>query len=189
MMRITIPYLSFNTHVDFLKTKQAIIHIRWWRLAFYAHIVSSVFVLFLGIFQFLPGVLTRFPRWHRNAGKLYVVLVLCVSGPGGLILGFYATGGWPARISFILLSIVWMGCTGFAYRLIRLKRFVVHAEYMLRSYALTLSAITLRTYAFILPSVILLRPRTEYILIAWLSWIPNLVVAECIIRWKRSKKQ
>jgi hypothetical protein len=189
MVRLTWPYLSFRTNVSFLRTKQGIIHIRPWRWAFYAHVITSTFVLFLGIFQFLPGVMRKYPGWHRLAGKIYIILVLGVSGPGGLIMGFYANGGWPARISFILLSLLWIGCTGFAFMLVRKKEFKRHSDFMLRSYALTLSAITLRLYAFFLPSVIMLKPFTAYILIAWLSWIPNLLIAEVLIRNRRRMEE
>jgi uncharacterized membrane protein len=189
MLRITLPYLSFNTTVDFLKTKQGIIHLSFWRYAFYAHVMSSVIVLFCGIFQFLPGILNRYPKWHRGAGKLYVILVVCVSGPGGLIMGFFANGGWPARISFVLLSLCWIYSTAQAYVRARQRSFDAHRAFMIRSYALTLSAITLRSYAFILPSLIVLKPRSEYILIAWMSWLPNLIVAEGIIRYRRNRKE
>jgi hypothetical protein len=189
MVRISLPYLSFQSTVSFLRTKQGIIHIRSWRWAFYAHVITSTFVLFLGIFQFLPGIMRRFPGVHRLAGKLYVVLVLTISGPGGLIMGFYANGGWPARISFVILSLLWMGYTAYSFILVRKKEFIQHADFMMRSYSLTLSAITLRLYAFLLPSVIFLKAQTAYVLIAWLSWIPNLLIAEALIRHARRKRE
>ena len=61
---------------------------------------------------------------------------------------------------------------------------------MIRSYALTLSAITLRIYTvafsfFNVPA----RPVEIYITTAWLSWVPNLIIAEMIINyaWKDYK--
>jgi hypothetical protein len=185
MLRITIPYLSFKPNVDFLRTKQGVIHLAHWRVAFYVHVVSSILVLLLGIFQFLPGVLRKMPAWHRSAGKVYVALVIGISGPGGLVMAFYANGGWPARISFILTAFLWMLFTGMAFIKVRSREFEKHEAFMIRSFALTLSAITLRCYAFILPSIIILHPREEYTLIAWLSWIPNLLLAEWIIRKKK----
>jgi hypothetical protein len=189
MLRITLPYLSFKPDVNFLRTKQGVIHITVWRLAFYVHVISSVFVLFLGIFQFLPGLMHRVPAWHRTAGKIYVFLVLGISGPGGLIMAFYANGGWPARISFVLTAVLWMLYTWLAFVKVKEKQFEKHEAFMIRSYALTLSAITLRCYAFILPAIMHLHPRPAYILIAWLSWVPNLLVSEWIILRKKAKRQ
>jgi hypothetical protein len=184
MLRITLPYLAFQIDTDFLVTKQSIIHIRHWRYAFYTHVCTSIFVLFLGVFQFIRRLVYGYPRLHRWIGMTYVVIVTCLSGPSGLVMGYYANGGIYARVSFVTLSILWIGYTAYAYVLARRRDIVVHQAFMLRSYALTLSAVTLRTYAFILPMFIHMRGRDEYVLIAWMSWIPNLIIAELLIRKK-----
>jgi hypothetical protein len=59
---------------------------------------------------------------------------------------------------------------------------------MIRSYALTLSAITLRLYALVLPHFVLLEGRKEYAVLAWSSWTINLLVAETIIYFTRKKR-
>jgi hypothetical protein len=60
---------------------------------------------------------------------------------------------------------------------------------MARSYALTLSALTLRSYAMLIGLLnIEIRPASAYILISWLSWTLNLVVAEVWIRSGGAKK-
>ncbi len=71
MLLVTLPYLSFKLNVDFLLTKQSIIHIKHWRYAFYAHILSSIFVLLAGVVQFWNYFLIRLKKWHRRIGKLY----------------------------------------------------------------------------------------------------------------------
>lgn len=182
MLRITLPYLAFEIDTDFLVTKQSIIHIRHWRYAFYTHVITSTFVLFLGIFQFIHRLIYGYKKLHRYIGLVYLIIVVCLSGPSGLIMGIYANGGIYARVSFVTLSLLWMGFTAWAY--VRILRHDVraHQAYMLRSYALTLSAVTLRSYAFVLPVFVHMDGRDEYILIAWLSWIPNLIVAEILIR-------
>ncbi len=54
---------------------------------------------------------------------------------------------------------------------------------MIRSYALTLSAVTLRFYAYLFDYFNLdISPRETYTIIAYMSWIPNLVFAEFLIR-------
>ena len=58
-----------------------------------------------------------------------------------------------------------------------------HADMMTRSYALTLSAVTLRFYAYMIDVLDLsVSPRAAYIWIAWLSWTLNLILAEYLIR-------
>jgi hypothetical protein len=55
---------------------------------------------------------------------------------------------------------------------------------MIRSFALTLAAVTLRIY---LPLAMIagLDFATAYPVIAWLSWMPNLVVAQLLVRRAR----
>lgn len=184
MLGITLPYLSFRIDTDFLVTKQSIIHITHWRYAFFIHVCTSIFVLFLGIFQFIRRVIYGYPKFHRFIGLIYVLIVTCLSGPSGLIMGYYANGGLYARVSFMTLSLLWIGFTAWAYILATRRDIISHQGYMVRSYALTLSAVTLRSYAFILPSLVHMHGRDEYVLIAWMSWVPNLIIAEILVRMK-----
>ncbi|MCW3085376.1 MAG: hypothetical protein JWP12_2742 [Bacteroidetes bacterium] len=182
MLKLTLPYFSFRYDVDFLLTKQSVLHVTVWRLAFYTHISSSLFVLLFGAFQFSKKLMFRFSKVHRLLGKIYVCLVLFVSAPSGLIMAFYANGGIAAKTSFAIISVLWWYFTFTAYRQILKRNFNKHLAYMFRSYALTLSAITLRTYVLLLPYFIHLHGVQMYTLVAWLSWVPNLIIAEFWIR-------
>jgi hypothetical protein len=52
---------------------------------------------------------------------------------------------------------------------------------MIRSYALTLAAVTLRLW-LPLSQVAGIDFMTAYVAIAWLCWVPNLLVAEWFLR-------
>ncbi|KAA2245089.1 DUF2306 domain-containing protein [Chitinophaga agrisoli] len=186
MLRLTLPYTAFNRYTDFLMTKQLVYHIRYWRVSFYVHVFISITVLITGLLQCSRYLLQKYPRLHRSSGKTYAVIVLFFSGPSGLIMSFYANGGWPARISFVLLSLLWIGSTGMGWRYALQRRWQQHGNMMLRSYALTLSALTLRFYAYLIDVFnIPIRPVTSYITIAWLSWTLNLLIMEWWISARR----
>lgn len=187
MIYVTIPYLTFKLDVDFLVTKQRIIHLKHWRYAFYLHILSSVFVLLAGATQFSGHFLKNYRKAHRLIGKSYVFIILVISGPGALIMSFYANGTVVAKSSFVILSLLWVSFTALAFYFALKKNFVAHRKFMIRSYALTLSAITLRLYALIIPHITHMDGRDEYSLIAWTSWTINLLVAEIIIYATRKK--
>jgi hypothetical protein len=55
---------------------------------------------------------------------------------------------------------------------------------MMRSFALALSAITLRSWKVILVVCFDTAPMDTYKIIAWLGWIPNLLIAEYLINRK-----
>jgi len=183
MVRLSLPYLAMRSDVDFLRTKQNIYHIRYWRYSFYTHVFTSCFVLVAGLTQFNPWLLRRYRRIHRWMGWGYLVIVTLISGPSAFIMGWYANGGLPARASFTLLAFLWVVFTACAgYYAVR-RRFDLHGAYMFRSYALTLSALTLRSYTVLISlTAIHASARDVYITTAWLSWVPNLLLAEALIR-------
>ena len=182
MIRLSLPYTAMHSNIDFLLTKQNVYHINYWRYSFYAHVFTSVLVLPAGLTQFNKFWLQKLSQWHKMLGFVYIITVLFVAAPTGFVMGWYANGGWPARMSFILLSVVWFTTTLLALLMVKKRKFENHGAWMLRSYALTLSAIMLRTYALLFDVLhIDIHPRHAYITIAWLSWVPNLIVAELLI--------
>lgn len=183
LLLLSLPYLEMRRGIDFLKTKQLIYHIKHWRYGFYIHVFTSILVITSGLFQFSKTILHRYPKVHRISGFIYLVVVLLISGPAALVMSLYANGGYPAQTSFVILSILWLATTYLAYHFVRKKAYEQHGKWMVRSYALTLSAVSLRFYAYLF-DVFHLRmdPVALYVLLSWLSWTINLVIAEVFIR-------
>lgn len=182
MVRITLPYLSLDTDIGFLRIKQWIIHNDVWRFAFFVHVFTSVFVVLAGFTQFYNPFSKKLNAIHRLAGKLYVIIVVLISGPAGFVMSLYANGGWSSRVGFLMLSILWIYFTARAFVAIRQRDFLLHGKFMIRSYALTLSALTLRAWKFVIVMLIQPHPMDAYQVVAWLGWIPNLLIAEWLIR-------
>ena len=188
MTTITLAYIPYNTDVGFLRIKQHYIHIDHWRIAFFIHVYASIWVLLAGFTQFSSGIQRRQPRLHRTLGYLYVFDVVIITGPAGLLMGFYANGGPSSRAAFVLLAMLWIYFTAMAVIKAKQKNFKAHRNFMIRSYALTLSAITLRAWKFAITNTFELPPMDVYRSVAWLGWVPNILFAELIIRRKRAKK-
>ena len=181
MARITVAYIPYNTDVGFLRIKQDYITIDHWRIAFFIHVYASLWVLFAGFTQFSKGLLKNRPRLHRALGYIYVADILLITGPSGLTMGFYANGGTFSRIAFVLLSVLWIFYTVMALVKAKQKNFKAHRNYMIRSYALTLSALTLRAWKYAITNTVELPPMDVYRFVAWAGWVINLLVAEYII--------
>lgn len=181
MFQLSLPYTSFQHNVDFLATKQNVYHIDYWRYSFYAHVFTSVFVLPAGFTQFNKVFFRN--AWHRRLGMLYVLTVLCISAPTGFLMGLHANGGLGAKASFVLLSSLWFLTTLLAFITAKKRRFIEHGEWMLYSYSLALSAITFRLLALGFDVFdIHVRPQEVYVTIAWLSWVPNIIIAHLFIK-------
>jgi len=170
-----------QTDVAFLQLKQAYIHITEWRIAFFVHVFTSPFALLAGFTQFSKWLLKHKPKLHRILGYTYVINVLMVTGPAGLLMSFYANGGISSRIGFVLLSVLWILFTAIALYKALKKKFRAHRIFMVRSFALTLSAVTLRIWKVLLANYTDIPPLDRYRIIAWLGWTLNLLIAECII--------
>ncbi|MBL7873257.1 MAG: DUF2306 domain-containing protein [Cyclobacteriaceae bacterium] len=185
MVKITIPYLSLERDVAFLKIKQWMIQNDIWRFSFFTHVFSSVFLLLAGFTQFYKPLNRKI---HRSIGKIYIILIVFISGPAGLVMSWFANGGLPSQTAFVLLSILWIFFTAKAYSAIRNKDFISHGNFMIRSYALTISAITLRSWKYLLVLFFHPHPMDAYMMVAWLGWVPNLLIAELLIRNRMSNK-
>lgn len=181
MLRIIWVYIPMEPDTAFLQLKQSYLHITEWRVAFYVHVFSSLFALLAGFTQFSKQLLKEKPRLHRAMGYTYVINILMVTGPAGLLMSFYANGGISSRIGFVLLSVLWIAFTAIAlYKAVK-KKFKSHRIFMIRSFALTLSAISLRIWKVILANFTDIPPMDRYRIIAWLGWTLNLLIAEWII--------
>lgn len=178
----TFAYLSFRTDIGFLLAKQDFINNKVWMTAFYIHISSSILVVLTGPFQFVKALRNKYLQLHRVLGKIYVGSILFLAAPSGFYMGLFANGGIGAQIGFVLLSFLWFGFTFLGYKSVKEKKILQHKKWMIRSYALSFSAVTLRLYVPLLSLGFGLEHDFVVVITSWINWIPNLLVAEWIIR-------
>jgi len=185
---ITIQYIPFNPDVAFLRIKQTeVVHVPNYLLVFYTHVYSSIFVLLAGFTQFNRSVLKRQPFVHRCLGYFYVFIVLFLSAPSGIFMGYHANGGSIAVWAFMTLGALWFLFTAGAWLYALQGNIKMHKKFMYRSFALALSAITLRLWKVILVYSFHPSPMDVYKIIAWLGWIPNLIFVELLLIQQQKK--
>lgn len=144
------------------------------------HLAVGALVIVLAPLQLSERLRRRFVRLHRWLGRLYAVGVLA-SGTAGLALARISQGGLPAHLGFGLLAVLWIATTAIGVHRVRVGDIRAHERWMVRSFALTFAAVTLRIY-IPLGVVLALPAELSYQVIAWLCWVPNLVVTEVLIR-------
>src|SRR2546423_863617 len=148
-------------------------------LAVTLHLAGAAVALVVGPLQHNSRLRDRFLEMHRWTGRTYVLAVL-FGGAAALRLATISQGGLPAHAGFGLLAVLWLLATGQAYRYIRAGDQDSHRRWMIRSYALTFAAVTLRIY-LPLSQVVGIPFEPAYQTIAWLCWVPNLILAEWLI--------
>ncbi|MEP0984509.1 DUF2306 domain-containing protein [Ekhidna sp.] len=154
-----------------------------WRIAFHMHFIGGAVALGLGWTQFLKNFRSQHLNLHRRIGYLYVIAIILVSSPAAFYMALYANGGFNNVVGFGMMALCWFTFTLAAFVKVKGKDIEAHERWMIRSFAVTLGAVTLRIF---MPLMIIagVSPSEAYQVIAWFCWVPNLFVAEWIIQRK-----
>jgi hypothetical protein len=172
--------VTLNLTEGFISTKQPEVTASLlWQTAFYLHISFGGISLLTGWSQFIKTFRARNLAFHRTLGKIYLISVM-ISGLCGLYIAFFATGGLISSLGFGGLAMAWLFTSSAAYKSIKAKDIDSHEKWMIRSYALTFAAVTLRIY---LPLSIVAGFDFvfAYRIISFMCWVPNMVIAELLI--------
>lgn len=163
------------------------------RLAFYLHIGGGALALLLSPLQFLPRLRARAPQLHRVVGRV-VLGSIAVGGVSGLVLAPLNLAGPVGTLGFGLLAVLWMVFAATALRAIVHGDVATHRRWMVRAFALTYAAVTLRLWLGVLIAgqvgLAGVDERTAfsraYLLVPFLAWVPNLLVAEWYLATRAS---
>ncbi|MEO6135509.1 MAG: DUF2306 domain-containing protein [Ginsengibacter sp.] len=158
----------------------------FWNTGFYVHITLGGIALLIGWTQFSVKLRKRKLKLHRQIGKVYVIAAL-LSSLTSVYIALYATGGIIASLGFMCLGIIWFYTTFRAYIEIKNGQIENHQQMMIYSYAACFSAVTLRIY---LPILVMLFHDfiKAYLVVSWLCWIPNIIVAYFLVRQLQKQK-
>ena len=148
--------------------------------AFILHTSFGGLALLLALWQFIAWLRRRHPAVHRWLGRAYIGCVM-ISGIAAYPVAFGTFAGPIAAAGFSLMATAWLGATLAAWLAVRQHRYAAHRRWMIRSFALALSAVTLRL-ALLLPMQLELDFLSVYRLTSWASWIVNLLIAELWLR-------
>lgn len=167
---------------EFVMAKDEVLPNLWYKML-WMHAASSGIALTIGWLQFVKRLRRRKPNVHRAIGYLYAAM-LVIGGVTGLYMAYYADGGVSGKLGFTTLSVLWL------YTLYRsLKSIIVnrdakaHGLWMMRNYSLTCAAIMLRVYTGVAGAAFGLEDtNVTFVVIGWLCWVPNLLLAEWLIR-------
>ncbi len=147
----------------------------------YGHVFAAALALALGPFQFSTRLRRTRPQLHRWIGRTYLGVGVLVGGVFGLLLSRYAHGGPVAQVGFAVLALAWLYTGLRGWLAIRRGDVASHRQWMLRNQALTLAAVSLRIYVGVV--VAAHWPfEPAYAAIAWLCWVPHLLLAEWWLR-------
>jgi uncharacterized membrane protein len=171
-------YLMFDPDVYFTQQREAYLEHEF---ALGVHVLSGMLALLIGPFQFVGRLRRRFVRVHRFMGATYVASATAL-GVSGLILAPTAYTGLVASAGFTVLGLAMLFTTWTAVRMILAGRYGEHRRWMIRSFSLIMAGVMLRVWVPIYDvlaaaGIVDFSFETAYAGIAWLCWVPNLLLA------------
>jgi uncharacterized membrane protein len=153
-----------------------------YRPAFYIHIFSGPVVLLGGLILMSDYVRRHHGGLHRFLGRVQVVVLLLFVLPSSVVMSRHAFGGWPAGLSFFLLSAATASCAIVGVVHARRGRYDRHRRWMLRCYILICSAVALRLLSGTAGLVGVPNAEAAYVAASWTSWLLPLATYEIVER-------
>lgn len=176
-----VLYFIVDSNIGILRSKsELLLGNDLWNIGFYLHISLGGLALLIGWTQFVKSIRRKNISLHRNLGKVYLIAVL-FSGFSALFISYFATGGIIASLGFACLAIIWLYTSMRAFLEVKNQSIRKHQKFMIYSYAACFAAVTLRIWLPIL-SALFQDFETAYRIVAWLCWIPNMLVAKSIVK-------
>jgi uncharacterized membrane protein len=180
---IVSQYLAFDPEAYFPEQREAYLQ---HELALGVHVLSGIVALLIGPFQFVRRLRRRLVGVHRFMGATYVASATAL-GVTGLILAPTAYTGQVASAGFTVLGLAMLLTTWTALRMILAGRYGEHRRWMIRSFSLIMAGVMLRVWSGVYDGlasvgIVDFSFETAYAGIAWLCWVPNLLIAIWITR-------
>ena len=180
-----IIYFLIDRKFGLLSSKSVeLLNDNLWNIAFYGHIVLGGLALLIGWLQFSNKLRIKKMELHRIFGKTYVISVF-ISGFCSLFIALDATGGIISILGFFTLGLIWLTTTILGFKSIKKGDIKSHEKFMIFSYAACFAAVTLRIWLPLL-TIVMGEFNSAYRIVAWLCWVPNIIVAFIIVRNNRT---
>jgi uncharacterized membrane protein len=178
MVGVVARYLTFDPDVYFPEQRETYLRLQ---VALGVHVVCGVLALLIGPLQFARRLRRRFVRVHRIGGVVYIASATGLAG-SGLVLAPTAYTGPVAAAGFTVLGAGTLFTTWTALRMVLTHRYAEHRRWMILSFSLIWAGVMLRLWIPIYDGlaslgVVHFSFATAYATIAWLCWVPNLMLA------------
>jgi Predicted membrane protein (DUF2306) len=157
--------------------------------ALFLHSLGGMTFGLLGPIQFSRAIKSRFGKFHRISGRIFVLtgMMLALSALR-LLVEFPNSSTWVLVTARAVAGLGLMATLTLALIAIMNRDIAQHRNWMIRAYAIGMGAATI---AFIQLPIFLIRGKALEGYFAdslfVLSWVINLTIAELVIRFLRAK--
>lgn len=182
----TLPYFTFSKEYSFIQERILLFQLPFYSFCFYTHIAAGSFCILSALLQFSSTILKSRKKIHVWSGRIYVLVVLLIGAPTGMFMAFFAKGSNMERGLFMVMALIWFYSTARGLQTVLEKNIIAHKQWMMRSYAMAMTAVTFRIY-HILFYYMGWSHLENYEISLWISVVGNILFTEAII-FLRNKK-
>lgn len=155
----------------------------------YFHAAGMGTALAVGGLQFVPALRRRWFGVHRAVGMIYMPAALIGSLAGGIFaVVLPAEPGFQAVTAIVGVAFTTFTFTAMGALRLWQRDYRAHGEWMIRSFSQTLSGTTLRIM-IVGMDLAGLPWHENYVTALWMCWVPNLLVAEAIVHYRRARRE
>ena len=178
VIRDALPYFGFNPDV---------FGYYWdYKWSLIGHISGGLLAITIGPFQFWKGFRTNYVKTHRTLGVIYLIAILIGSISATYLSWTSALSThWTWAVSLQGLAFAWFCTVLMAYRAIRLHRYTIHKEWMIRSYVVTFGFVLFRWLNELAASYDLGTFIERGPTIGWACWVIPLFITEMVLQWNK----
>lgn len=154
------------------------------KIWFIGHVAGACAALLLGPLQFWDRFRARNIRYHRVAGKVFIIGSIIASICAFRLNLMYDCK--PCRISLGILSTLWLFTTAAAWWAIRNGKVLAHRQFMVRSYTAALAFVFIRLFPLVGYKVVfpfIETPMERRTNAEWLCWVLPLLIVEVYLTW------
>ncbi len=182
-------FFYFNFAIQYFDYSEEAYGPYFWgkRVALPFHIAGGSLALFMGLPQFWMGLRNRYMHVHRWTGRLYLLGVL-VGSIGAFLMATMPNNGisWGFAVGLFGLAVAWVTTTGMAYISIIRRKYLMHKEWMIRSYIVTFAFITFRIFSDYVPYQTWNLDYAQYMTaMMWVSWVFPLLAFEVALQSRK----
>jgi uncharacterized membrane protein len=155
------------------------------------HLIPALAIMLLGPLQFIRGIRTKYIKFHRLSGYIFMVCGV-IGALSGIILGVFnpfmgvSGQGFNESMATTFFSGYTLFALFMAFDRIRKRMIPQHREWMIRSWALMLAVTTERTLLIILQITTEIDIAVLFGTTFWMAGVVNLVAAESWINLTRT---
>lgn len=146
------------------------------------HIIPGLVFVISGPFQFMHKIRSRYPKWHRAGGRLFLISGGMI-GTTALIMSFAvpAIGGANQVAATVLFSLFFLYSLFKAFQQVLQHEIARHREWAIRTYSIGLAVATIRIingFFFATSGITGLTPHEFFGIGFWIGFVLHLILAE-----------